>query len=236
MLWEPIADALRGEFTVYLWDMLGCGLSTKSSRQDVSLPTQAQVFTELLRHWELTEAPRVVAHDFGGTVALRAHLLHGAAYRSLSLVDVVAVAPWGSDFFRLVGEHAEVFARLPGHLHKALVEAYISDAAYLPLVPTVLDRLVRPWLGSVGQAAFYRQIEQADQSDTDAVEPLYPRIALPTLIVWGKNDSWIPVDRAYRLAELIPGAELRVLPEAGHLIQQDATDDLTDTLRTFLRN
>ena len=26
----------------------------------------------------------------------------------------------------------------------------------------------------------YRQIEQADQSDTDAIEPLYPRIGLPT--------------------------------------------------------
>jgi pimeloyl-ACP methyl ester carboxylesterase len=34
----------------------------------------------LLSHWAL-ERPHVVAHDIGGTVALRAHLLHGMKYR-----------------------------------------------------------------------------------------------------------------------------------------------------------
>ncbi|MFE4625053.1 hypothetical protein [Streptomyces mirabilis] len=63
--------------------------------------------------------PLVVAHDFGGAVVLRAHLLHGARYRALALVDPVAPAPWGSPFFRLVGEHADVFERLPPALHGA---------------------------------------------------------------------------------------------------------------------
>ena len=82
--------------------------------------------------------------------------------------------------------------------------------------------LVAPWLGPVGQAAFYRQIAQADQRHTDAVEPLYPSLALPVLVVWGTEDRWIPVDRAHRLTRLIPGAVLRLVPGAGHLIQIDA--------------
>ncbi|HKQ42884.1 MAG TPA: alpha/beta fold hydrolase, partial [Pseudonocardia sp.] len=108
-LWAPIADALRADHTVYLWDLPGYGTSTMADGQDVSLAAQGAHFAGLLGYWELVE-PHVVAHDYGGAVALRAHLLHGARYRSLALVDVVALAPWGSEFFRLVGAHAEVFA------------------------------------------------------------------------------------------------------------------------------
>ncbi len=53
------------------------------------------------------QEPLVVAHDFGGAVVLRAPLLHGARCRALARVDPVAPAPWGSPFFRLVGEHAD---------------------------------------------------------------------------------------------------------------------------------
>jgi pimeloyl-ACP methyl ester carboxylesterase len=233
-LWEPIADALSSAFTVHLWDMPGYGRSTMAEGQDVSLGAQGQLFAELLRHWELPEPPRVVAHDIGGAVALRARLLHGAAFRSLALVDVVALAPWGSEFFGLVRENAPVFARLPAPMHEALVRAYIAGAAHRPLPDDAADALAGPWLDPTGQAAFYRQIAQADQRYTDAVEPLYGTLDLPVLVVWGAEDRWIPVDRAHRLAALIPGARLRVLPDAGHLVQLDAPAALTAVLLGWL--
>lgn len=231
-LWAPIADALSAEHTVYLWDMLGYGTSSMTDG-DVSLAAQGLVLAELLAHWDLA-APDVVAHDYGGAVALRAHLLHGASYRSLALVDVVALAPWGSDFFRLVAANAPVFAALPPALHEALVRAYIAGAAHRPLRAADLDMLVTPWLGAEGQAAFYRQIAQADERYTDEVEPLYPSLDLPVQVVWGAEDTWIPVDRAHRLAEAIPGARLHLVPEAGHLIQLDAPERLTAVLQRWL--
>jgi pimeloyl-ACP methyl ester carboxylesterase len=231
-LWAPIADELSAEHTVYVWDMLGYGASTMADG-DVSLAVQGRVLADLLDHWEL-DAPDVVAHDYGGAVALRAHLLHGAAYRSLALVDVVALAPWGSDFFRLVAEHASVFAALPPPLHEALVRAYVAGAAHRPLRADDLDLLVGPWLGTAGQAAFYRQIAQADQRYTDQIEPLYATLDLPVQVVWGTEDTWIPVDRAHRLAELVPGARLDLVEEAGHLVQLDAPDRLIAILRRWL--
>ncbi|WP_308257582.1 alpha/beta fold hydrolase [Pseudonocardia lacus] len=233
-LWRPTADALAERFTVHLWDMRGFGASTMAADQDVSLGEQGQLFAELVRHWQLPEPPRVVAHDIGGAVALRAHLLHGLEYRSLALVDVVALAPWGSEFFRLVHDESDVFTRLPAPLHEALVRAYITGAAHRPLPPAAHDVLTAPWLGPTGQPAFYRQIAQADQRHTDAVEPLYPSISLPVLVVWGTEDQWIPVDRAHKLSRLIPGATLRLVPGAGHLIQLDAPDALLAILREWL--
>jgi pimeloyl-ACP methyl ester carboxylesterase len=232
-LWRPVADALSSDFTVYLWDMLGYGTSTKAEGQDVSLAAQSALLADLLDHWALVD-PHVVGHDYGGAVALRAHLLHHAHYKSLALVDVVALAPWGSEFFRLVARNAPVFSQLPPPLHEALVRAYIAGAGHRPLDAHELDLLAAPWLDGEGQAAFYRQIAQADQRYTDEIEGLYPTIELPVTIIWGVDDAWIPVDRAHRLAGLIPGSELHLVPEAGHLIHLDAPEHLTAILQRWL--
>jgi pimeloyl-ACP methyl ester carboxylesterase len=236
-LWAPIAEVLSADFTVHLWDMPGYGTSTMADGQDVSLATQSELLGALLAEWGLDTpdtAPHVVAHDIGGAVSLRAHLLHGARYRSLALVNVVALAPWGSEFFRLVNAHADVFTGLPPSLHEALLREYVRGAAAGPLTPDDEEMLVRPWLGPRGQAAFYRQIAQADERYTDEVEPRYPEIDLPVAVVWGADDNWIPVDRAHRLAALIPGAELHVVPRAGHLIHLDAPEALTGIVQRWL--
>ena len=109
--------------------MPGYGASEQAEGQDVSLAARGRVFTELLAHWGL-ERPLVVAHDFGGAVSLRALLLHGTEFRALALVDPVALAPWGSPFFRLVGQHAGVFEQLPPALHGARLEP-IAGAGHL---------------------------------------------------------------------------------------------------------
>jgi len=232
-LWEPFADALSGEFTVYLWDMPGYGSSSKRPADLVDLGVQGELFADLLAHWGL-DHPHIVSHDFGGAVALRALLLHRAAYGSLALVDVVALSPWGSDFFRLVKENADVFAAQPARVHRGAIEAYISGASHRGLTDDQLARLTAPWTTAAGQAAFYRQIAQADERFTTELEPRYADIDLPVVVIWGAEDSWIPVDRAYRLAELIPGCELRIVTGAGHLVQLDQPVALATTLHAWL--
>ncbi|MFI6851495.1 alpha/beta fold hydrolase [Streptomyces sp. NPDC050416] len=233
-VWHEIAPALAaGGHLVHVWDMAGYGTSDMHPDQDVSLGAQGRIFTELLAHWGLEE-PSVVAHDFGGCVALRAHLLHGARYRRLALVDPVALEPWGSPFFRLVGEHSHVFEQLPPALHEALVREYVTSASHLGLRPAALDALVRPWTGERGQAAFYRQIAQADQRYTDDIQPLYSTLDLPVTVCWGTEDTWIPFAKGQELAALIPGARLVPVPESGHLVPLDAPARLTNEVLTFL--
>ena len=232
-VWRDAAAHLAATNTVYVWDMIGYGQSDKPDA-DVSLGAQTDLFTALLDHWAL-ESPHVVAHDFGGAVALRTHLLHDRAFASLALVDVVAMRPWGSPFFRLVGEHPDVFSRLPESLHRALVREYVSGATFDTMDGAVLDGLVAPWTGASGQAAFYRQIAQADERYTDEIEPRYGEIRVPTLVVWGGEDAWLPVDVAHRLRSAIPGSDLLVIEGAGHLVQEDRPDALRTHLTDWLK-
>ncbi len=233
-LWGPYAEALSDEFTVHLWDMPGYGQSSKSPDHRVSLDVQGELLADLITHWGI-ESPHVVTHDYGGAVALRAHLLHGSRFASLVLVDVVALSPWGSDFFRLVRDHADVFSQLPSALHAALVKAYIEAASHHGLTKEQLHLLVSPWLDAEGQAAFYRQIAQADQRYTDEIRGRYPSLDLPVLVIWGKDDTVIPVERGHQLAELIPGARLELIPDAGHLVHYDQPAQLATAVQRWLR-
>ena len=59
--------------------------------------------------------------------------------------------------------------------------------------------IVSPWTGEQGKVAFYRQMAQADSRYTDEIQSLYPAITTPTLILWGREDSWIPLERGEEL-------------------------------------
>lgn len=232
-VWRRIAPLLAWDRQVHVYDLLGYGQSEKRAGQDVSLGIQNRALAGLVAHWGL-ENPDVVAHDFGGATALRAHLLNGCRYRSLTLIDPVALAPWGSPFVRHVRAHERAFADLPAYIQLAVVRAYIRGAVFRETSDGELEPYVTPWLGEIGQPAFYRQIAQMDQRYTDEVEDRYRTLDLPTLILWGEKDAWIPVEQGERLAALIPNARLMRIPEAGHLVQEDAPEAVIAALLGFL--
>ena len=229
VVWRRIAPHLSEHRQVFYYDLLGYGRSEMRPQQDVSLAVQGRLFAALLRHWHLSK-PEVVAHDFGGCTALRAHLLHGCEYGSLTLIDPVALAPWGSPFVRHVRDHEAAFAGLPAYIHAAILPAYIGGAAFRPLPASTLQLFVDPWVGGAGQPAFYRQIAQMDQRYTDEMESRYGEMRCPVRIIWGEQDNWIPVERGRELARRMAGASLRIVPDAGHLVQEDAPEAVVAAL------
>lgn len=229
-----LIKALSQDFTVYYYDLIGYGQSDKSPG-DVSLGIQNQVLDHLLNHWRL-ENPAIVGHDFGGTTVLRTHLISGRNFDKIVLIDPVAVSPWGSPFFQHVNAHEAAFAGVPDYIHEAIVRAYVKTAAFKPIDDATLDMIVLPWIEPDGKAAFYRQIAQANSGYTDEVQPLYTQISRPVLILWGREDKWLPLERGEVLHGMIPGSLLHVIPDAGHLVIEEQPDQLLKMIRPFLQD
>lgn len=219
-VWRRIVPHLADRRTVYFFDLVGYGLSEMRDGQDVSLAVQNRVLATLLSDWAI-DRPDVLAHDFGGATALRAHYLDGVRYRSLTIFDAVALAPWGSPFVRHVRRHEDAFTGMPEYMHRALLRAYLQTAAYKPLSDDALDIYSAPWTGPVGQAAFYRQISQMDQRFTDEIEGLYGRMDCPVTVLWGREDAWIPCEKGVALAALLSDQGCVEVAGAGHLVQED---------------
>ena len=187
----------------------------------------------MLLNWGI-EKPKVVAHDMGGATTLRAHLLHGCEYERYVLMNVVAMRPWGSEFFDHVGRHVDAFSGLPPHIHQAVVEAYIRGALVDDIDNDDFAYLVAPWLTDEGKDSFYRQFAQADEKYTAEIEALFGEVRCPVKIIWGEDDPWIPLARGKALHGLIPQASFETLPKVGHLPQLEAPDRVLEKLSPFL--
>ena len=115
-------------------------------------------------------------------MSLRAHLLHGCEDRSLCLIDVVALGPFGQPLFKLVAENEGVFTALTGPVFEGVVEAYIRDAAYKELDRDTVEMLKEPWVR--------RGEEGIREADGAGEQSQYGGRGGPCIIWWGKRCRW----------------------------------------------
>jgi haloalkane dehalogenase len=72
---------------------------------------------------------------------------------------------------------------------------------------------------------------QAGRRVLDALRESAP----PALVLWGESDQVLPVSTGRRFAEVV-GAEVEVLPEAGHFVQEDAGEQLGRRISDWLQS
>ncbi|KAF2034062.1 alpha/beta-hydrolase [Setomelanomma holmii] len=252
-VWAPFAQALSRQFHVYLFDNPGFGdsplerklpgqtfePSSEIERLDSDLSRQSQAFSALYQAWERkwnSQKAHVIAHDHGGLMSLRAHLLHGCQYASLCLIDVVAIGPFGQPLFKTVAENPQSFQDLPDMAFEGILESYICNAVFHELSKEVMEMLKTPWRSEDGKAGFIRQICQANSRSTEAVEGRFKEVGerIPVKIVWGIEDRWIPVETAARLGRALGAKEVVTIGEAGHLIMYDQPAQLGVELGRWL--
>ena len=232
-VWDRIWPRLCDRWQVVTYDLAGYGASDKYAEQDVRMRTQAKVLAELVAHLGLTR-PHLVGHDFGAAIALGAHLVENVPVGSLTIIDGVTLNPWGTPYSLLVRANVGVFQALPAYVHEAMVAAHLRTAVSRVLDDATLQALLAPWTGEVGQAAYYRQVAQYDHDFTGSLETLYPRIKVPTQILWGAEDRLLAHETAQRLQALILGARLSYLPDAGHFAMLDTPNLVAERIEEFL--
>lgn len=113
------------------------------------------------------------------------------------------------------------------------------------MIPKLLGRStqerrpeLREWLEKQIAAASPAGVAAAQRGMAERPHrgPLLPRIAVPTLVVVGEEDEITPPEESARMAREIPGAQLVVIPEAGHLASAERPEAFNVALRDFLRN
>jgi pimeloyl-ACP methyl ester carboxylesterase len=277
-VFSPLATSLlrtTPNLTILLYDLPGYGqsqtllspspttspaLGPKSFAGSTSISLQASALSALLSHLSLdgkskppknnsNTKPLILAHDIAGTIALRAHLLHGCEYSKLLLLDTNAILPWGDGFYKLARSEPGVFTKLPGHVHEAVVRSVVRSASVRPA--EVLggeggweEVLVEPWVGSgEKQGSFVRQIAQAEDGDVGEMylggreSCLYRDVRCGVRVMWGEGDSWIPKQKMEKLCELLGDRlekPLVVVEGAGHLVMLDQPEVVEREVREWL--
>jgi pimeloyl-ACP methyl ester carboxylesterase len=226
-VWQPQLAALDDEFTVVAWDEPGAGRSSDVPA-DFGLADHADCLAALIEALALVPA-NVAGLSWGGTVVQELYRRHPEVVGTLILVDTYA--GWKGSL-----PEDELRARVDGVRQMLAAPADEFDptprglfagdppAEFLPLLAEMAAD-VRP--ESVRTSL--RLMAETDQRD------LLPRIAVPTLLIWGELDARSPLSIARQFEQAIPDAKLVVIPGAGHMSNLEKPDAFNDAVRRFCR-
>ncbi|NNN36206.1 alpha/beta hydrolase [Streptomyces sp. S3(2020)] len=226
-MWQPQLSGLADEFTVVAWDEPGSGRSS-GIPAGFGLADYADCLAALIEELRLGPA-HVAGLSWGGTVVLELYRRHPSVVRTLLLVDTYA--GWKGSL-----PPEEVAARVEGtkrmlaapreQFDPTLPGLFAGDppAEFVPLLDA-MARDVRPRT----LEAQLRMMAETDQND------LLADITVPTLLLWGELDARSPLSVAHAFHEAIPGAELVVIPGAGHVSNLERPQEFNQAVRAFCR-
>jgi len=228
--WEPVRSALRRHHRVLALDLKGFGWTDRPAG-DYSPEEQARLVLALMDERGIDRAA-LVGHSYGASVALAAALEAPERVSRLALYDAWVYEDQLPTFFhwaRADGVGEALFAvfydqRPDERMSRAF---YDPDAITESLVETVEASLERPGTKAAALAAV-RGMRY------DRLEWRYPRVRVPVLLLWGREDAVTPLEIGERLARELPAAELRVFPRCGHFPMIEARAASTAALARFL--
>lgn len=206
-------DAFASDFHLLAWDAFGYGTSSDPA-SPVELDDYADAAAALLD----ASSAHVVGVSWGGVVATRLALRHPALVRTLTLVsstygrqhNETVRAGFGDRIAALARDGVRAWAQ-------ARVDKLVSPGASAELRQRIVDTAVES-VRLPGFAAATRTLADTDHRDRLA------EVKAPTLVLCGDADRITGPPESRVLAEGIPGAELVLVPDGGHLLNQDKPD------------
>jgi pimeloyl-ACP methyl ester carboxylesterase len=226
-VWRPQLIALADEFTVVAWDEPGAGRSSDVPA-DFGLADYASCLAAVIAAVGLGPA-HVAGLSWGGTVVQELYRQHPELVATLILMG--AYAGWKGSL-----PADEVAARLEGGRQMLAAPAEAFDptlpglfageppAAFVPLLEEI----------AADVRADSLKTELSLMAEADQRE-LLPRIAVPTLLIWGELDARSPLGVARQFQDAIPATQLIVIPGAGHVSQLERPGQVNEAIRTFCR-
>lgn len=229
--WHDQLPAFGAHFHAVAWDARGYGLS-----DDYEGPLHyADFCADLLRVLDHFDARRahLVGLSMGGLIAQDFYGRHPERVASLVLVDTRPGYEAGFD-----PQAREEFLRLrlkPLQEGKTPKDIAPSVARTLvgPKAPaSVFQRLVDS-MAALHKESYIKAIE-ARGGWTPVFDPA--KVTVPTLVVVGSDDRLTPPDMHRAIADAIPGAVLRIIPDAGHLSNIEQPEAFNEIVLSFLLN
>lgn len=211
-VWDPVEPALRETRRTINLDLPGFGGSSRFEG-DYSPSALAAYVGQVLDSLG-ARVVDVVAHSWGSSVALALALAQPGRVRRLVLIGAWVFDEQVPPFFRwarapLIGE--ALFALFYRERPEDRFPLAFEDPRLvaMPLLDAIRRSFERPGTIRAALAAVRGQCFLQ-------LEPSYPRVHQPTLLLWGSEDRVSRPRFGERLERLLPRARLEVLRGVGH--------------------
>lgn len=213
-MWTPQIDALAGRYHVLAPDLPGFG----ESRGPFTLEAATQSVASLVRE-RCAGSAHICGLSLGAMVAVQLALAEPALVRSL-ILSAGQVRPNPL----LMGVQRLILRAIP---EERLLASLIG---FVPEGDDALMAAAREDARRVGKPGLLAAMREAAKLN---VRSRLPDIQAPALVVCGSRDRW-NLRAARELAEYLPHAQLRIIPDAGHVWNLEMPDLFAQTVLEFV--
>jgi pimeloyl-ACP methyl ester carboxylesterase len=233
---RPLGRAHR----VITLDLKGFGASDKPLDSAYGVDDQARLVAAFLRQRRLTNVT-LAGHSFGAAVALytalRLERSDPGRLRRLVLMNVPAYPQ------PLPASQWLLTAPILPHIVLAVMPPILATRAALnsrhrsgpPATEVDAETYAEPLYDIGGRHALIATARAITEADSRAAIAAYPRLRLPTLLIWCRHDRTVPLSSGERLAATLPRARLDVFESCEHKPAEEAPVETVRSIEAFLR-
>ncbi len=234
-LWEPQMASLADIARVIVPDLRGHGesLPAASTRSEY-IPYTMELFADdcagLLQALRIEQPIVVGGLSMGGYIALA--FTRKYPQRVAGLILAATRAGSDSPEGKANREKAAALAKASGAsaIADSMLPKMLSPKTFTTkpdLAASVLDMMRATSVSGIVGAL----LGMKDRPDSTS---FLPHMQMPALLLHGEDDQIIPLTDMQLMAEALPNAQLRVIPDAGHLLNMEQPDSFNREVRDFL--
>ena len=243
--WRHVVEPLAASgWHVVALDLPGFGLAEKGWGQAYDHKSQAAFVLSVMNQLNIGQAV-IAGHSMGGNVVSWVAALAPERVRGLALIDAAIVSPTVTP-----SSAASTALSLPPLRRAAriLIRSAFTEATFGELLGSAFAVKSAATPETIrGYAAASRLPEWdaallgvlRDGGKNALTQPIAEIVSragtpIPTLILWGADDSWVPLSAGESLRDALPAATYVVLPELGHVPFEEDPAAFTQVMQEWL--
>ena len=229
---QNLAPAESAGFRVLAFDNRGFGSSGKPAHGYTNADYVA-LLGAFMDSLQLSDAV-LIGHSMGGAIAAEFAIAYPKRVRGLVLIDAAGMGVRQPFLVRMAGWPG--IGGLVSKFRSRWITGRILKSTYAD------PRKVRPqdvdqYYAPVAEPDFGRALAGVLREFRFAT--LSGRLAgidAPTLVLWGRQDRWIPPNIGMTFASELPRVAFISVPHAGHALPEEAPDEVNRLVAAFLKD
>lgn len=237
--WLPVIPSISEDYRVVAVDLKGFGFSEKKRDEDFSHPSQVKFLNSFVEELNL-EKFSIVGHSMGGNIATMYTQEYPEKIEKLVLVSAAVLTKEEVDILRsnalkvldwpILREYVRVFLKFG--FNESRVKRVFNSAMHKE-VEVDEPFFVNP---TIFEGWEYVAIKMTSVVNENTLSKPLGDMEVPVSIIWGAEDTWVPLSKGKSLNESIEGSELNVLEDVNHLPMFEDPEGFSIQLKKSLQD